>query len=313
MAVEALRRGGAQRPASDLFPPPEPFAPGDEAPPPSLPVPMRPAPPAPPAPPADPPEDEREELPAMSLLEHLEELRKRLMWCVATVGTAFGVCWYFCEPIFHFLARPIYQFLPKGQKLVILSVADAFLLYIKVAAIAAVFASAPVLLFHLWRFIQPGLYKRERRYAFGFVISGTVLFMCGGAFAYYVAFPFAVQFLLGVGHEFTAAITGESYLSFLLTVIVGLGLMFELPVVMVFLSRVGLVTPRFFMRHFRHAVVIIFIAAAIITPTPDVFNLCLFAVPTLVLYLLGVAVAALLGRRSKAAEDAALGAAASAR
>jgi sec-independent protein translocase protein TatC len=244
------------------------------------------------------------ELPAMSLFEHLEELRQRLMWCVAALAVSFCVAWYYCIPIFHFLAKPIYKFLAPGQKLVMLSVADAFLLYMKVAAIASVFACSPVLLFHLWRFVQPGLYKRERRYALGFVVCGTLLFLAGGAFAYYIAFPFAVQFLLGVGQEFTPAITGQNYLSFLLTVIVGLGLMFELPVVIVFLARVGLVTPRFLMKYFRHATVIIFIVAAIITPTPDVFNLCLFAVPTLFLYLLGVAAAAILGRKPRQAESA---------
>jgi len=257
---------------------------------------------------------EPEELASMSLLEHLEELRKRLLWSFATLGVVFCACWYFCEPIFHFLAVPIYRYLPPGQKLVMLSVSDGFFLYMKVALIAAVFISSPVLLFHIWRFIQPGLYRRERRYALGFVLFGTVLFLSGGAFAYYVAFPFAVQFLLDFGKEFTPAITGPSYLRFLMTVILGLGLMFELPVVIIFVTRVGLVTPGFLMRYFRHAVVIIFVIAAIITPTPDVFNLCLFAVPTLVLYLLGVGLAALFGlmrRREQARRLAEAGASAS--
>jgi sec-independent protein translocase protein TatC len=180
------------------------------------------------------------------------------------------------------------------------------MLYIKVALLGALFVAAPVILFHVWRFIRPGLYSRERYYALGFIVSGTLLFSAGGAFAYYVAFPFAVEFLLGVGHDFTPAITGPSYLSFLMTVIVGLALMFELPLVIVFLARMGVVTPRFLLRNFRWAVLIIFVAAAIITPTSDVFNLCLFAVPTLGLYLLGVAAAALVGRaqaRARAREQ----------
>ena len=176
----------------------------------------------------------------------------------------------------------------------------------QVALLAAVFIAAPVILFHLWRFIRPGLYSRERYYTLGFIVSGTLLFACGGAFAYYVAFPFSVKFLLGIGHKFTLNITGTSYLSFLMTVILGLALMFELPLVIVFLARVGLVTPRFLLRNFRYAVLVIFGAAAIITPTSDVFNLCLFAVPTLLLYLLGIAAAAVVGRaRSRAAAAAA--------
>jgi sec-independent protein translocase protein TatC len=177
-----------------------------------------------------------------------------------------------------------------------LAVSDAFLLYVKVALLAAVFVSAPVILYHVWQFVRPGLYRQERRYAFGFILFGTVLFLAGGAFAYYVAFPFAVEFLLGVGQEFELSITGASYLSFLMTVILGMALMFELPVVILFLSRVGVVTPGFLMRHFRWAVLGTFVLAAIVTPTPDVFNLCLFAVPTLLLYLLGVAVAAVFGK-----------------
>ncbi|HXT19935.1 MAG TPA: twin-arginine translocase subunit TatC [Thermoanaerobaculia bacterium] len=248
-------------------------------------------------------EREPEQLPAMSLLEHLEELRNRLMWVIGALGVSFGVCWWKVEAIFDFLAKPAYRYLPKGQKLVILSVTDALMLYIKVALLASLFAAAPVILYHLWKFIRPGLYSRERYYALGFIVSGSLLFLSGGAFAYYVAFPFSVEFLLEMGRNFTPAITGPSYLSFLMTVILGLALMFELPLVIVFLARVGLVTPRFLLRNFRWAVLVIFAAAAIITPTSDVFNLCLFAVPTLLLYLLGVAAAAMVGRaKSRAAE-----------
>jgi sec-independent protein translocase protein TatC len=242
------------------------------------------------------PPREPEELPSMSLMEHLEELRNRLFWVVGSMLGSFFLCWGFAEPIFEFLAQPIYRFLPPGEKLVMLAVSDAFLLYVKVALLAAVFVSAPVILYHVWRFVQPGLYKQERRYAFGFILFGTLLFLAGGAFAYYVAFPFAVEFLLGVGAQFTLSITGASYLKFLMTVILGMALMFELPLVIFFLARVGVVTPRFLMRHFRWAVLGTFVLAAIITPTPDVFNLCLFAVPTLLLYLLGVGVAALFGK-----------------
>ncbi len=239
----------------------------------------------------------------MSLLSHLEELRKRLFWMMGTIFVAFLGCWAFADTIFTFLARPIYRYLPEGQQLVILGVTDAFMLYIKVALLAAIFVSTPIVLYHLWRFVAPGLYRRERRYALGFIFFGSVLFLAGGAFAYYVAFPFAVEFLLGVGSNFTAAITGPSYLSFLMTVILGLALMFELPVVIFFLAQIGVVTPGFLLRHFRWAVLFIFIAAALITPTPDVFNMCLFALPTMGLYLLGVFVAWLFGRKPKPASD----------
>ena len=249
-------------------------------------------PPRPPEPP------EPEELPSMSLLEHLEELRYRLSWVAGAVFVSFLSCWYFARAIYRFLEAPIRPFLPEGQRLVVLGVADAFLLYVKVALLTSLFVSAPVILYHLWRFVAPGLYRQERRYGLGFIVFGSLLFLAGGAFAYYVAFPYTVEFLLGVGSEFTLAITGASYLSFLMTIILGLALMFELPLVIFFLARVGVVTPRFLMRNFRWAVLIVFVVAAIITPTPDVFTLCLFALPTLGLYLLGVGVAALFGRPS---------------
>lgn len=238
----------------------------------------------------------------MSLLEHLEELRKRIVRSLLAFGVAFVACWFAVEPISAFLVEPVKPLLPEGQKLVFLGVPDVFFFYIKVAALAAVFVSSPWILLQVWGFISPGLYKRERLYASLFVVAGTIFFLGGGAFGYFIAFPFAAEFLLGMGQEqFQAAITIERYLRFLLTVILGLGIMFELPVVIFLLSGIGLVTPGFLMRHFRWAVLIIFVVAAIITPTPDVVNLCLFAVPTILLYLLGVGAAALVQWRRKKA------------
>ena len=135
------------------------------------------------------------------------------------------------------------------------------------------------------------------------VVAGTFFFLAGGCFAYFVAFPFAVEFLLGMGEEFEAMITIERYFGFLMMVILGLGLMFEVPILIFLLARLGVVTPRFLMRHFRWAVLLIFIAAAILTPTPDIINLCIFALPTIALYLLGVGAAALVDRKRPDPED----------
>lgn len=242
---------------------------------------------------------EREDLPRMSLMEHLEELRRRILWSLVALGGAFFLCWGYAQEIFQFLAQPVYRVLPPGKKLAILGITDAFILYVKVAALAAAFLAAPFILLQVWKFVAPGLYRRERYWALPFVVLGSFFFVGGGAFAYYVAFPFAVQFLLGVGQEFEAVITVERYFGFLLTVVLGLGLMFELPILIFLLSQIGIVTPRFLMRNFRWAVLIIFFVAAIITPTPDIVNMLVFAVPTIVLYLLGVAAAALVGRQRK--------------
>jgi sec-independent protein translocase protein TatC len=248
-----------------------------------------------------------EDLPRMTLLQHLEELRRRIVAGLLALVVAFLVCWGFAKEIFHFLARPIYGALPAGEKLAFLGVTDAFLLYFKVAGLAALFLSAPFWLFQLWRFVSPGLYHRERRMAFPFIFFGTFFFLAGGAFAYYVAFPFALEFLLDVGAEFKAVITVERYFSFLMTVILGLGVMFELPVLIVLLSLIGVVTPQFLLRKFRWAVVIIAFLSAVITPTPDIFNMSLFMIPTLLLYVLGIA-GAFLVQRSKRRRALAAGA-----
>jgi sec-independent protein translocase protein TatC len=248
------------------------------------------------------PEPSAEDLPRMTLLEHLEELRRRIVYSIAALFVAFLGCWAFAQQIFHFLALPIYRFLPPGSKLTFLGVTEPFMLYLKVALLGGAFVAAPVVLYQVWGFIAPGLYARERRYAAPFVVFGSLFFLAGGAFAYYVAFPFAVQFLLDVGKEFEPMITADRYLSFMMTVILGLGLMFELPIVIVLLAKIGLVTPRFLMRHFRWAVIIIVFVAAVVTPTSDIFNLSLFAVPALLLYLLGVAAAFLVTRPPKAVD-----------
>ena len=227
----------------------------------------------------------------MGLLDHLGELRRRLIRALLAFAMTFLICFAFAEQIYAFLARPIYRFLPEGTKLVFLGITDPFILYIKVAALAGVFLGSPLILYQVWAFVAPGLYQREKRVAIPFIFFGSLLFMGGGAFGYYVAFPFAVEFLLGVGQQFQPTITVTSYLSFLMTVILGLGVMFEMPTIIFLLSRLGVVTPRFLLRNFRWAVLLIFTLAALITPTPDVVNLCIFAVPTLGLYLVGVGVA----------------------
>ena len=221
-----------------------------------------------------------DELPRMSLLDHLEDLRKRIVYSVASLFVAMLGCFHWAPEICRFFARPIYErhLLPEGQKLAFLGVTDAFLLYVKTALLAGAFLAAPVILYQVWAFISPGLYPKERRWAAPFVFLGWGFFIAGGVFAYLVAFPFAVEFLLAMGKDFMPVITAEKYYGLLLTIMLGLGLMFELPIVLVLLAKIGLVTPRFLMRNFRWAVLAIFVVSAIITPTSDIVNLCIFAV-----------------------------------
>lgn len=239
-----------------------------------------------------------EELTRMSLLEHLEELRKRIFLVIIALFLAFIPCWVYVKDIFAFLQAPLKRIDPS-LKLAFMGLTDPFILYFKIALLMALFVASPFVLYQVWAFVAPGLYRRERRMAIPFVFFTTLFFLSGGAFGYYVAFPFAARFLLGVGEGLMAVIEIGKYFGFLLTVLLGLGLMFELPIFILLLSLIGVVTPQFLLRYFRHAVVIIFIVAAIVTPTPDIVNLCIFAVPALALYLLGVGAAFLADRFRK--------------
>jgi sec-independent protein translocase protein TatC len=228
-----------------------------------------------------------EELARMSLMEHLEELRKRILWSLVSLAVAFAPCWSFREELVEFLSRPLRAYRPD-LKLAFLGVTDPFILYFKVTGLAAVFLASPFILYQLWQFVAPGLYRKEKVYAIPFILSASFFFIAGGAFGYYVAFPSAVSFLLEMGKQFEPVITIERYFGFLITVILGLGLMFELPIVVLLLAAMGIVTPRFLVRQWRVAIILIFLVAAVVTPTPDVANLLIFAAPACVLYFLGV-------------------------
>jgi sec-independent protein translocase protein TatC len=241
--------------------------------------------------------DGGEELRRMTILEHLEELRKRIMWSIVAVIVGFLLCWYWAQPLFAWMAVPITQFLPAGEKLAFTGLVDPFMLYMKVALLAGVFVASPVILWQFWLFVSPALYRHERSIVVPFVVLTTVFFLSGGYFGYKIAFPMVVKFLLSVGQDFRQVITINEYFSMASKVILGLGLVFELPVLIMVLARFGIVTAKFLLKYFRFAVLIIFIIAAIITPTPDIPTQCVFALPMIGLYLLGVLVAWLFGKK----------------
>jgi sec-independent protein translocase protein TatC len=242
-------------------------------------------------------EDLGEDLPRMTLLEHLDELRRRIFNSVVAIVVAFLVCWYFSPRIFGWLEKPIRSALPEGEKLAFTELTEPFMLYVKVALLAAVFLASPFLLTQVWLFIRPGLYHRERRLALPFIVFTTLFFLAGGYFGYLVAFPMVVRFLLSVGENFRQVVTIRAYFSMLTKILLGLGLVFEMPMLIFFLARLGLVTARKLLKWFRLAVLAIFVVAAIITPTPDIATQTVFAVPMILLYLLGVIVAAVFGKK----------------
>jgi sec-independent protein translocase protein TatC len=237
------------------------------------------------------------ELPKMSFLDHLEELRKRLLVSFIAVAVGFLACWAFAEKIFAKLQEPLAQFLPPGDKLAYTRLTAPFFLYMKVAFFAGLFLAAPVVLLQLWLFIAPGLYKRERRLAAPFIIFGSLFFILGGYFGFRFLLPATCSFFVETGKQFKQMVTVDDYFSFASVIILACGLVFETPILIFFLARMGIVTPAFLMQKFKYAVVLAFIIAAIVTPTPDMVTQAALAIPMIVLYLIGVGVAYLFGKK----------------
>ena len=240
--------------------------------------------------------DPDSELPKMSFLDHLEELRKRLLISLIAVSVGFLVYWAFAEKVFAYIQAPLTQFLPPGDKLAYTRLTAPFFLYMKVAFFTGLFVAAPVVLLQLWLFIAPGLYKKERRLAAPFIIFGTVFFIAGGYFGYRYLLPATCSFFVETGKQFKQMVTVDDYFSFASTIILATGVVFETPILIFFLARLGIVTPAFLMQKFKYAIVLSFVISAIVTPTPDAVTQAALAVPMILLYLIGVAVAFLFAK-----------------
>ena len=238
------------------------------------------------------------ELPKMSFLDHLEELRKRLIVSIIAIAVAFLVCWNFADKIFAWVQEPLTKFLPPGdQKLAYTRLTEPFMLYMKVALFGAFFVASPIIMWQIWRFISPGLYKRERRYAAPFIIFATLFFVLGGYFGYRIILPGACAFFVQTGSKFKQMIKVDEYFSFASTLILSAGVVFETPILVFFLARLGIVTPAFLMQKSKWAIVLSFIIAAVLTPSPDMVNQSLLALPMIALYFLGVGVAYVFGKK----------------
>jgi sec-independent protein translocase protein TatC len=233
----------------------------------------------------------------MTFLEHLDELRVRILRSVISIVAALAVCWNWSPQILHFIMQPLRVAYPNVT-FITTAPTEGFSLHMKAAFFAGVFLAAPLVLYQAWAFISPGLYRHERRHVVPFVGLGSVFFVAGGAFGHVVLFPATFRFL---GQYTTGDIQYlprlTEYFSFYFWFVVGLGLVFQLPVVVFVLSRLGLVTPGFLIRNFKFAVLTAFIVSAIITPSADVVNQTMLAAPIVALYLLGIAVAWLFGKR----------------
>ncbi len=231
----------------------------------------------------------------MSFMEHLEELRSRLIRSVIGVVVAFGASFLFCKPLWRIVSAPAVQALTnlgiKPPTLVAITPMEQFnIIYLKLPLLMSIFVGSPWILYQVWAFISPGLYKREKRWAVPFVASTAGLFIAGGCFAYFVAFHYGLEFLLGIGRDINVSpmVSINEYFDLFVNVTLGVGLVFELPVIIFFLTLLRLASPRFLMRHSRYAILAIAILAAAVTPTPDAFNMMIFAVPMVLLYFVGV-------------------------
>jgi sec-independent protein translocase protein TatC len=219
------------------------------------------------------------------------------MVSIAAVFVGFLICWHFAEPIFGKLQEPLIRFLPNGDRLAYTRLTGPFFMYMKVAFFAGLFIAAPVILLQLWLFIAPGLYKKERRYAAPFIIFASLFFIAGGYFGYRVILPSTCGFFVETGKQFKQMIVIDDYFSFASTIILAAGLVFETPILIFFLARLGIVTPAFLLQKFKFAVVLAFIISAVVTPTPDMVTQTALALPMIVLYALGILVAYLFGKK----------------
>ena len=232
---------------------------------------------------------DRVELPGMSLMEHLEELRTRIFWIVGYLVAGFIVAWIYRERIYNWVQAPVTNL---HLQLNFTHPTDGLNLYIKTAFVGGAILASPFILYQVWLFISPGMYANEKKYVWPFMFATVGLFLTGAWFGYRWVLPGAIDVLvIKMAKDFHPILTIEDYTGFFMAVILGLGITFELPILIFFLALFGIVDGKFLLKHFRYAVLAIFLIAAIICPTPDPIGMCLFALPMLVLYFIGVGVA----------------------
>ena len=232
----------------------------------------------------------------MSFLEHLDELRKRIVRSCLAVAVGILVTFAFINPIFNFILAPTRKALPPGVKLIYTQPGEAFSLYITVALIAGAVVAAPYIMYQVWMFIAPGLYSNEKRMAIPFVLFTTIGFVAGALFNHYVSFPFMMAFFASFNTPDLAFMPKlEDVFGLYTKMLIGMGLVFQMPTIVYFLARIKLITARFLAKNFKYAFLIIFIVAAVITPTGDMMTQTIFAAPMVGLYLLSIAIAWIVG------------------
>ncbi len=240
----------------------------------------------------------------MSFIEHLEELRKRLLRAVLAIVVGFGVCFVFKERLFDIIAGPVIKLLPQGSTLVFTGLPDPFFMYLKTAFVAGVFLVLPFVIYQMWLFVRPGLYERERKLAFPFIFFGVLLFYTGGAFAYFLVFPAAFKFFLGFQTEaLKPMLSIRDYVSLVMILMLAFGAVFETPIVIVLLGLLGVVHSDMLRKGRRYFIVLAFIIGAILTPTPDIVNQSLMAIPMLLFYEVGILILSVFEKKRAREEE----------
>jgi sec-independent protein translocase protein TatC len=248
-----------------------------------------------------PPDDDDDESGSkMSFLDHLDELRKRIVRSCLAIAVGIGVTFAFIQPIYNFIMAPTLRVLPAGSKLMYNEPSEAFSLYITIALIAGIVVAAPYIMYQVWLFIAPGLYANEKKFAIPFLVLSSVGFVAGALFNHYIVFPFMIGFFASFNSAdllFMPRIEPvfELYTKFL----VAMGLVFQMPTIVFFLAKMKLITARFLVQHFKYAFLIIFILAAVITPTGDPGTQTVFAAPMVGLYILSIGIAWLVGPKGR--------------
>jgi sec-independent protein translocase protein TatC len=238
----------------------------------------------------------------MSFIGHLEELRKRIIVCLIALCITFAIAYAFKEKLFAVLMLPLLGAMEPGQKMIFTGLTEAFFCYLKTAFIGGLMMAVPVIMYEMWLFVAPGLYDKEKRLLLPFVFLSSFFFIGGALFGYFVVFPYAFEYLMGFGTESVKAMPSmREYLSLASLFLFAFGCTFELPLVLTLLAKARIVTASFLNRYRKYAVLLIFIASALITPTTDPFNLFLMAVPLMFLYEVGIIGARIFGKKEEKA------------
>jgi sec-independent protein translocase protein TatC len=236
----------------------------------------------------------------MSFLDHLDELRRRIIYSLVAVGAGFGVAFYFINDLFGFIMVPMQQMLPAGQTLIYTDPSEAFFLQIKIGLMAGLILASPVVASQVWLFIAPGLYSHEKKLAIPFILMSTVFFVGGAAFSHYQVFPIVWKFFVSFTNDFlTFTPRVEPAFSMYLRLVLAMGVTFQLPTIVLFLERMGMITPRFMIRNFKYAVMIIVVASAVLSPDGGGVGMLAMGGPVVILYVLSIGLAWMFGKKRK--------------